>query len=114
VSLGGVQRAMAARKSRPLLLIDLAMPRDIDAAVAGLENVFLYNLDDLAKIAATNRRARSAEAEAGRLALAPRIDALWAVLQTQLVLGTDTSRADAEEILFRPTPSAAPAVPHFA
>ena len=114
VSLGGVQRAMAARKSRPLLLIDLAMPRDVDAAVAGLENVFLYNLDDLAKIAATNRRARSAEAEAGRLALTPRIDALWGVLQSQLSMPPDSGRGADEESLFRPAPGTSRAVPHFA
>ena len=114
VSLGGVQRAMAARKSRPLLLIDLAMPRDVDAAVAGLENVFLYTLDDLAKIAATNRRARSVEAEAGRLALTPRIDALWGVLQTHLSMPPDPGRGADEESLFRPATGTSRAVPHFA
>lgn len=84
LSLEAVRRAMSQRKSRPLLLIDLAMPRDVDAAVANLENVFLYNLDDLARVAAENRQARAAQAETGRVALEPRIAALWAQLQLQL------------------------------
>ena len=84
ISLGAARAAMAARPSRPLLFIDLAMPRDVDTGVAQLENVFLYNLDDLAQVAARNRHARLAQAEAGRLALVPRADALWQQLQLQL------------------------------
>ena len=84
ISVLAVRDAMSQRKARPLLFIDLAMPRDVDAAVAKLENVFLYNLDDLARVAAQNRQARLVEAEAGRTALVPRTDALWAQLQLQL------------------------------
>lgn len=103
VSLGAVRSAMKSRRSRPLLLIDLAMPRDVDKAVAGLENVFLYNLDDLAQVAAKNRQARSAEAEAGRHTLTPRIDALWSVLQLQLVTGSTASAPVGDQNLFRPS-----------
>jgi glutamyl-tRNA reductase len=84
ISVAAVHAAMAKRKSRPLLFIDLAMPRDVEAAVAGLENVFLYNLDDLARVAAENRQARQAHAEAGRQVLAPRTETLWAQLQQQM------------------------------
>ncbi len=42
---------MKARKHRPLLLIDIAVPRDIDPAVSALDNVYLYNVDDLQGIA---------------------------------------------------------------
>ena len=42
---------MKARKNRPLLLIDIAVPRDIDPEVNFLENVYLYNIDDLQAIA---------------------------------------------------------------
>ena len=84
ISFAAVRGAMASRPSRPLLVIDLAMPRDVDTAIAGLANVHLYNLDDLAQVAARNRQARMAEAEAGRLALEPRAAALWGALQIQL------------------------------
>jgi glutamyl-tRNA reductase len=53
---------MGARQSRPLLLIDLAVPRDIDAACGELENVSLYDIDDLESTIARNRRVRLAEA----------------------------------------------------
>ena len=42
---------MKRRKHRPLLLIDIAVPRDIDPAVTGIDNVYLYNVDDLKAIA---------------------------------------------------------------
>ena len=42
---------MRRRKNRPLLLVDIAVPRDIDPAVSELENVYLYNVDDLQSIA---------------------------------------------------------------
>ena len=54
-------RGHAARAARPLFFIDLAMPRNIAPDVAALANVFLYNLDDLAKIAEENIALRQAE-----------------------------------------------------
>lgn len=42
-----VEAAMAGRKNRALVLIDIAVPRDVDPAVAGLPNVHLFNMDDL-------------------------------------------------------------------
>ncbi len=52
---------MKARKNRPLLLIDIAVPRDIDPAVNYLENVYLYNIDDLQAIADDYLRQRKEE-----------------------------------------------------
>jgi glutamyl-tRNA reductase len=57
------------------------MPRDIESAAADLQNVFLYNLDDLAKIAETNRSARLAEVARCRVMLAERADGLWVQLR---------------------------------
>jgi glutamyl-tRNA reductase len=52
---------MKARRNRPLLLIDLAVPRDIDPDVKFLENVYLYNIDDLQEIAADYLQQRKDE-----------------------------------------------------
>jgi len=49
------------RAARPICLLDLALPRDVDAGIGDEENVFLYNLDDLASIAEENLAARIAE-----------------------------------------------------
>ena len=55
------EEAMAARRNRPLLAIDLGVPRNVDSAVGELYNVFLYNVDDLSEIVEQNRKARQAE-----------------------------------------------------
>jgi glutamyl-tRNA reductase len=48
---GLVESALKARKHRPMLMFDLAVPRDIEAEVGTLDDVFLYTVDDLGKIA---------------------------------------------------------------
>ena len=57
-----VTEARAQRLERPLFLIDVAVPRDVDPAVAGLPGVELYTMYDLELVAETNRREREAEA----------------------------------------------------
>ena len=47
---GMVERALKARKHRPLFIVDLAVPRDVEAEVAELDDVFLYTVDDLADV----------------------------------------------------------------
>jgi len=92
ISAEAVRTAMRQRPARPILLVDLAMPRDVDAAVASASNVFLYNLDDLARIAGKNRVARMAEAARGRQVLVPRADSLWQQVSLQLASGGDDRR----------------------
>lgn len=69
--------ALAKRRAQPLLFLDLALPRDIEPEVARLESVYLYNLDDLAKIAAQNLAAREAEVGRARALITEKVDALW-------------------------------------
>jgi len=57
-----VREAVRTRRSRPMFFIDIAVPRDIDPAVNTLENVFLYDIDDLHNVVQENRRARQREA----------------------------------------------------
>jgi glutamyl-tRNA reductase len=77
VTLADATAAIKTRPAEPLFFIDLALPRDIDAGVARLENVFLYNLDDLAKIAEENRAARAAEVVHARALIVEKANALW-------------------------------------
>jgi len=56
---GTVESALKARKHRPMLLIDLAVPRDIEPEVTQLDDAFLYTVDDLGRIAADGMAARS-------------------------------------------------------
>lgn len=57
-----VESAVAARKRRPMFMVDIAVPRDIDPAVAELEDVYLYGIDDLQQVIDSNRRSREAAA----------------------------------------------------
>jgi glutamyl-tRNA reductase len=56
-----VEQAMATRGNRAVFLMDLGMPRNIDASVAKLYNVYVYNMDDLSEIVQQNRNARQSE-----------------------------------------------------
>ena len=55
---GTVERAMKKRKRRPMLMIDLAVPRDIEPEVAELPDVYLYAVDDMEEMVEENRRSR--------------------------------------------------------
>jgi len=58
-----VRDALRARRQRPMFLLDLAVPRDIDPAVASLDNAYLYTVDDLDRVIEDNRRSRREAAE---------------------------------------------------
>jgi glutamyl-tRNA reductase len=101
VSLAATRSAMHRRPARPLFFIDQALPRDVDPGVADLENVFLYNLDDLAKIAEENRVAREAELAKCRAIVVEKAGALWRQVAAQV----EALAADAR------APAAKPAAP---
>ena len=66
IGLGAVERALKARKHRPIFMVDLAVPRDIEPEVKALEDVYLYTVDDLAHVVQqgqANRQAAVAQAE---------------------------------------------------
>jgi glutamyl-tRNA reductase len=67
IGLGAVERALKQRKHRPMFMVDLAVPRDIEPEVKSLEDVYLYTVDDLSTVVQTgqaNRKAAVAQAEA--------------------------------------------------
>ncbi len=68
--------AMARRRNRPLFLIDIAVPRDIDADVEELENVYLYNVDHLEQLVRENLKLRQQELSRCQAILADRTTAL--------------------------------------
>jgi glutamyl-tRNA reductase len=56
-----LETALAARDGRPVFVVDLGVPRNVEPDAAGLYNLYLYNVDDLGEIVEQNRRAREAE-----------------------------------------------------
>ena len=66
IGLGAVERALKRRKHRPMFMVDLAVPRDIEPEVKALDDIYLYTVDDLASVvqaAQANRQAAVAQAE---------------------------------------------------
>jgi glutamyl-tRNA reductase len=59
---GAVEQALKIRKHRPFLMVDIAVPRDIEAQVGDLRDVYLYSVDDLREIVDQNLRSRRNEA----------------------------------------------------
>jgi glutamyl-tRNA reductase len=91
VTLKATRAAMQKRPAQPLFFIDQALPRDVEPGVAELENVFLYNLDDLARIAEQNRAAREAELVKCRAIVEEKSAALWRQVANQVAqLRADT------------------------
>ncbi|MES2186548.1 MAG: glutamyl-tRNA reductase [Pseudomonadota bacterium] len=60
IGLGAVERALKARKHRPMFMVDLAVPRDIEPEVKALDDVYLYTVDDLASVVQTGQALRQA------------------------------------------------------
>jgi glutamyl-tRNA reductase len=98
-----VDRAMAARGNRALLLIDLGVPRNVEPGVANLYNVYLYNIDDLQEIVAQNKRARAAEIPRAEAIVGEHVDKFlsWqAGVNTSAVLAGLRVRLEAEREAF--------------
>ena len=60
IGLGMVERAIKARRHRPMFMIDLAVPRDIEEEVGELDDIFLYTVDDLAQVVESGLESRQA------------------------------------------------------
>ena len=83
-----VEEAMRPRRSRPLFLIDIAVPRDVDPAVGKLDQVFLYDIDDLQTIVRENMSRRVTEVERAETIVREEAERFGAWMQSREVLPT--------------------------
>jgi glutamyl-tRNA reductase len=83
-----VARSVRQRRGRALFLIDIAVPRDIDPDVNSLDNVFLYDIDDLEGIVQETRKGRAAEAQKAEGIVAEEVRALDAWVEARGVTPT--------------------------
>ena len=74
VGLGMVERAVKARKHRPIFMVDLAVPRNIEPEVAQLDDVFLYTVDDLAQVVSDGMENRQSAAIAAEMIVEARVE----------------------------------------
>lgn len=78
-----LEKLMDERKNRSLFLIDLGLPRNMDASCQEIENVYLYNLDDLAKIAEDNLSERRAAIKYSEEIAAQKSASIWSMLESR-------------------------------
>ncbi len=91
-----VGHALKSGKRRPLLMIDMAVPRDIEPQVAELEDVYLYNVDNLQEIIAENLKTRSSAAQQAECMID--IQARYFMRQLQALDAVSTIRAYREKL----------------
>ncbi len=77
VTVSHVQPAVQRRGDEPLCVLDIALPRDVEAGVGRLDNVFLYDLDDLRSVVTSNIERRRAELPSAEELIASEVDYYW-------------------------------------
>jgi glutamyl-tRNA reductase len=83
-----VRRVIEARRNRPMFFIDIAVPRNIEPEVNDLDNVFLYDIDDLQKVADANRQGRLKQVEQAEEIISEEVDRMVARLKAREVTPT--------------------------
>jgi glutamyl-tRNA reductase len=83
-----MKKVLDARRNRPMFLIDIAVPRNIEPNVNKLDNVFLYDIDDLQKVVATNLAGRKQSAEDAEVIIREEVERMMARLKTREVVPT--------------------------
>ncbi|HEU5184988.1 MAG TPA: glutamyl-tRNA reductase [Gemmatimonadaceae bacterium] len=80
VATAHIEPTLAARGDRPLCILDIALPRDVDPAVGGLDNVYLYDLDDLRQVVAATVDQRRSEVPSADRLIEEEVEAYWSWL----------------------------------
>jgi glutamyl-tRNA reductase len=96
-----VERALSARRARPLFFIDLAVPRNVEPEVNDLESVFCYDIDDLRSLVESNLRERQREAQRAEGVVSREVSRFAARLRDLEVVPTIVSLRDKLEALRR-------------
>ncbi len=96
---GAVEKALRARRYRPMLIVDIAVPRDVEPQVSELDSVFLYAVDDLQEVIEENRQSRRAAADEAEEIVRNQVEAFMRQLRSQGANHTIRAyRASAETI----------------
>jgi glutamyl-tRNA reductase len=83
-----MQRVISARRNKPMFLIDIAVPRNIEPTINKLDNVFLYDIDDLQEVVNSNLRERAKEADNAEKMVAEEVERMMARLKVAEVTPT--------------------------
>ncbi len=101
VGLGMVERAIKARKRRPIFMVDLAVPRDIEAEVGRLDDVFLYTVDDLGEVVRSGQSSRQSAVVQAEVIIASSVNEFMHWMNTRRTVPVIRSLRDHGERLRR-------------
>jgi glutamyl-tRNA reductase len=97
IGLGMVERALKTRRHRPMVMVDLAVPRDIEAEVGKLDDIFLYTLDDLGQIVESGQESRQAAIVEAEEIITHRVDDFIHWLESRETVPTIRALRDSAE-----------------
>lgn len=92
-----VEEVMKSRSESPMVIIDIAIPRNVEPEVAQIKNVFLYNIDDLTELSNSNRKQREAEIHRAEEIITGEVNKFiswWQVLEVRPVVSALMSMAE--------------------
>jgi glutamyl-tRNA reductase len=93
-----LENAMSARANQPLVIIDIAVPRDVDPEVGRLSNVFLYDIDDFTHISERNRKQRETETQKAMEIIeseVKRFTSRWQTMEVKPLISSLVEKAEA-------------------
>lgn len=86
IGLGMVERAIKSRRRKPMVMVDLAVPRDIESEVARMDDVFLYTVDDLGSVVQTGLQTRQAAVVQAETIIETRVQSFMRWIDTRSVI----------------------------
>jgi glutamyl-tRNA reductase len=101
IGLGMVERAIKVRRHRPIFMVDLAVPRDIEEEIGELDDVFLYTVDDLAQVVESGQESRQAAVVDAEVIIATRVQDFIGWLQARDTVPVIRSLRDSAERMRR-------------
>ncbi len=101
IGLGMVERAIKARRHRPIFMVDLAVPRDIEEEIGQLDDIFLYTVDDLAQVVESGLESRQAAVVDAEAIIANRVQDFLVWLQGRDTVPVIRSLRDSAERMRR-------------
>ncbi|MGV6807708.1 MAG: glutamyl-tRNA reductase [bacterium] len=93
---GAVESALKARKHKPMFMVDIAVPRDIEPEVGDIDDVYLFTVDDLQQVVEDNRRSREKEADSAQQIVEESVDS-WRK-QSRALEVVDTIRTYRQQV----------------
>ena len=99
IGLGMVERAIRSRRHRPMFIVDLAVPRDVEPEVARLDDVYVYTVDDLGRIVASGAETRQAAVAQAEAIIETRVRDFEAWMKTRAAVPVIQSLRERADVL---------------